>query len=156
GIRRGLRQLSRRYLFPAHQIGEPERVIGRVLSDVHGDLQGLGVAIGPAIVPHPGKTVAAHELTQSGRSGQGLGTTGQRPASGAASVAAAETYLMSESMKDDVPMTSPLSFETRMDFAYGEPREIAPGIQRLVANNPGPFTFKGTNSYLIGTDELGL
>jgi len=38
-----------------------------------------------------------------------------------------------------------------MEFAYGVPRELAPGVVRLVANNPGPFTFKGTNTYLIGT-----
>ncbi|HRD77435.1 MAG TPA: MBL fold metallo-hydrolase [Hyphomicrobiaceae bacterium] len=48
-------------------------------------------------------------------------------------------------MADDVP------FKKTMEFAYGEPREMAPGIVRLVANNPGPFTFKGTNTYLVGT-----
>jgi glyoxylase-like metal-dependent hydrolase (beta-lactamase superfamily II) len=40
---------------------------------------------------------------------------------------------------------------TAMEFAYGVPRELAPGVVRLVANNPGPFTFKGTNTYLLGT-----
>ena len=44
-------------------------------------------------------------------------------------------------------------FRTTMDFAYGEPRELAPGVVRLVANNPGPFTFKGTNTYLVGRGE---
>lgn len=44
-----------------------------------------------------------------------------------------------------------------MEFAYGVPRELAPGVVRLVANNPGPFTFKGTNTYLIGTgSEVAL
>jgi glyoxylase-like metal-dependent hydrolase (beta-lactamase superfamily II) len=47
-------------------------------------------------------------------------------------------------------------FRTAMTFAYGEPRELAPGVVRLVANNPGPFTFKGTNTYLIGHDDLVL
>ncbi|MGL5446049.1 MAG: MBL fold metallo-hydrolase [Rhabdaerophilum sp.] len=32
--------------------------------------------------------------------------------------------------------------------------EIAPGIRRLVAPNPGPFTFTGTCTYLVGTDEI--
>ena len=41
-------------------------------------------------------------------------------------------------------------FRTTMDFAYGVARELAPGVVRLVANNPGPFTFKGTNTYLVG------
>ena len=44
-------------------------------------------------------------------------------------------------------------FRTTMNFAYGEPRELAPGVVRLVANNPGPFTFKGTNTYLVGRGE---
>jgi glyoxylase-like metal-dependent hydrolase (beta-lactamase superfamily II) len=48
-------------------------------------------------------------------------------------------------------------FRTTMDFAYGVPRELAPGITRIVARNPGPFTFKGTNTYLVGTGrELAL
>jgi glyoxylase-like metal-dependent hydrolase (beta-lactamase superfamily II) len=41
-------------------------------------------------------------------------------------------------------------FRTTMEFAYGVPRELAPGVVRLVANNPGPFTFKGTNTYIVG------
>ena len=42
-------------------------------------------------------------------------------------------------------------FKTTMQFAYGEPRELAPGVVRIVANNPSPFTFKGTNTYMVGT-----
>lgn len=37
---------------------------------------------------------------------------------------------------------------------YGEAVELMPGIRRLTAPNAGPFTFHGTNSYLIGTDRL--
>jgi glyoxylase-like metal-dependent hydrolase (beta-lactamase superfamily II) len=47
-----------------------------------------------------------------------------------------------------------LTFRTEMDFAYGVPKDLAPGVARLVANNPSPFTYKGTNSYLIGTTHL--
>jgi glyoxylase-like metal-dependent hydrolase (beta-lactamase superfamily II) len=53
-------------------------------------------------------------------------------------------------------MSDTLTFRTEMDFQYGVPREVAPGVLRLVANNPSPFTFKGTNSYLIGTTSLAL
>ncbi len=53
-------------------------------------------------------------------------------------------------------MTDPLPLKGSMEFAYGTARELAPGVSRLVANNPSPFTFKGTNTYLIGTDELAL
>lgn len=37
---------------------------------------------------------------------------------------------------------------------YGTAVEVAPGIRRLTAHNPGPFTFYGTNSYLLGTRRL--
>jgi glyoxylase-like metal-dependent hydrolase (beta-lactamase superfamily II) len=53
-------------------------------------------------------------------------------------------------------MAEALPLRTTMNFAYGEPRELAPGVQRIVANNPTPFTFKGTNTYLVGTGSLAL
>jgi glyoxylase-like metal-dependent hydrolase (beta-lactamase superfamily II) len=33
---------------------------------------------------------------------------------------------------------------------HGEIETIAPGIRRVICNNPGAFTFRGTNTYLIG------
>ena len=53
-------------------------------------------------------------------------------------------------------MANTPEFRTTMDFEYGVPRELAPGVVRIVANNPGPFTFKGTNTYLVGNHELAL
>jgi glyoxylase-like metal-dependent hydrolase (beta-lactamase superfamily II) len=53
-------------------------------------------------------------------------------------------------------MTEALPFKTTMTFAYGEPRQLAAGVVRIVANNPNHFTFKGTNTYLIGTDSPAL
>ena len=53
-------------------------------------------------------------------------------------------------------MATALPFKTTMEFSYGVPRVLAPGIVRLVAENPSPFTYKGTNSYLIGTGQLVL
>jgi glyoxylase-like metal-dependent hydrolase (beta-lactamase superfamily II) len=47
-------------------------------------------------------------------------------------------------------------FRTTMHFAYGVPRELTPGVVRIVANNPGPFTFKGTNTYIVGSQDLAL
>ncbi len=49
-----------------------------------------------------------------------------------------------------------LDFDMEFKAAHGAPVDVAPGVQRLTVNNPGPFTFKGTNSYLIGTDSLAL
>src|SRR5947209_14856213 len=48
-------------------------------------------------------------------------------------------------------MAEELPFKKTMIFAYGVPRELAPGVVRIVANNPNHFTFKGTNTYLLGT-----
>ena len=53
-------------------------------------------------------------------------------------------------------MSEKIPFKQEMQFEYGVPRELAPGIRRLVANNGGPFTFKGTNTYLIGTNEIAI
>lgn len=54
-------------------------------------------------------------------------------------------------------MAEALPFRMTMDFAYGEPRELSPGVVRIVANNPNHFTFKGTNTYLVGRgNDLAL
>ena len=49
-----------------------------------------------------------------------------------------------------------LQFETAFEPDYGTPVPVAPGIVRVTANNPGPFTFHGTNSYIVGTEELAV
>lgn len=53
-------------------------------------------------------------------------------------------------------MSQDLTFTTSMTFAYGIPAPVSPGVVRLVANNPSPLTFKGTNTYLVGMTELAL
>lgn len=53
-------------------------------------------------------------------------------------------------------MTHELKFQTTMQFAYGAPAPISPGIVRIVADNPSPLTFKGTNTYLLGMTELAV
>jgi len=53
-------------------------------------------------------------------------------------------------------MSGEIPLSREMDFVYGEARELRPGIRRIVANNPGPFTFKGTNTYLVGTDQIAV
>ncbi len=42
------------------------------------------------------------------------------------------------------------------DLVPGRPTEVAPGVRALVANNPGPFTFKGTVSYIIGRGKVAI
>ncbi|EJF90553.1 MBL fold metallo-hydrolase [Bartonella tamiae] len=50
----------------------------------------------------------------------------------------------------------PIPFVKEFDPNYGQAVILAPNIRRLTAPNPSPFTFKGTNSFLIGTDTLAL
>lgn len=54
------------------------------------------------------------------------------------------------------PKASDLAFNRSIDFEYGELRQIAPGVRRLVANNPGPFTFTGTNTYVVGEGDVAV
>ena len=49
-----------------------------------------------------------------------------------------------------------LDFETSFEPRHGQAVEVAPGVRRITANNPGPFTFHGTNSYLVGTKSLAV
>ena len=46
-------------------------------------------------------------------------------------------------------------FVREFDFAYGRTDPVSPLIQRLVAHNPGPFTFTGTGVYVVGRTEPG-
>lgn len=42
------------------------------------------------------------------------------------------------------------------DPLIGVAEEIAPGLRRLVAPNPSPMTYRGTNTYLLGTRDLAV
>jgi glyoxylase-like metal-dependent hydrolase (beta-lactamase superfamily II) len=46
----------------------------------------------------------------------------------------------------------------RRDFAYeyGRLEPVAPGIRRIIARNPGPFTFRGTGTYVVGEGEVAV
>ena len=41
-------------------------------------------------------------------------------------------------------------------FDYGTATEVTPLVRRVVANNPSPFTFKGTGTYLIGHGNVAI
>jgi glyoxylase-like metal-dependent hydrolase (beta-lactamase superfamily II) len=41
-------------------------------------------------------------------------------------------------------------------FAYGRVDQVSPLIRRVIANNPGPFTFTGTGTYIVGHGEVAV
>jgi glyoxylase-like metal-dependent hydrolase (beta-lactamase superfamily II) len=49
-----------------------------------------------------------------------------------------------------------LDFDMTFDPRYGEAVSVAPMVRRLTAENPGPFTFHGTNTYLVGENALAV
>ena len=49
-----------------------------------------------------------------------------------------------------------LKFDTSFEPAYGLGVTVAPDVFRVTAKNPSPFTFHGTNSYIIGRDTLAV
>jgi len=52
--------------------------------------------------------------------------------------------------------TQGVPFNREYEFEYGTIQQIAPMIRRVVANNPGPFTFHGTGTYIIGQGKLAI
>lgn len=52
--------------------------------------------------------------------------------------------------------TPPLVFDRDFDPRHGEKVELSPLVARVTAPNPGPFTFHGTNTFLVGVDEVAV
>lgn len=50
----------------------------------------------------------------------------------------------------------PLKFNRDLAFDYGVLQEIAPGVRRIVARNPSPFTLHGTGTYVVGRGEVAV
>jgi glyoxylase-like metal-dependent hydrolase (beta-lactamase superfamily II) len=48
------------------------------------------------------------------------------------------------------------NFDLFFDPAYGRAVPVTADIQRLTANNPSPFTFRGTNSYIVGGTSVAV
>ncbi len=49
-----------------------------------------------------------------------------------------------------------LEFDTGFEPAHGSAVSAAPGVLRVTAPNASPFTFHGTNSYIVGHDTLAV
>jgi glyoxylase-like metal-dependent hydrolase (beta-lactamase superfamily II) len=53
-------------------------------------------------------------------------------------------------MSDDIP------FDKRFDLPPDTVEEVVPGVRRVLCNNPSPFTYKGTVSYIIGRGQVAI
>jgi glyoxylase-like metal-dependent hydrolase (beta-lactamase superfamily II) len=53
-------------------------------------------------------------------------------------------------MAEDIP------FDKDFDLVPGRVDEPMPGVRRILCNNPSPFTFKGTVSYILGRGRVAI
>src|SRR2546430_14415799 len=51
---------------------------------------------------------------------------------------------------DDVP------FNRNFPLSPGVVDEVRPGVRRILCDNPSPFTFTGTVSYIVGTGKVAI
>src|SRR5215216_3364713 len=53
-------------------------------------------------------------------------------------------------MAEDIP------YDKNLELVPGKVDEPMPGVRRVLCNNPSPFTFKGTVSYIIGRGQVAI
>jgi glyoxylase-like metal-dependent hydrolase (beta-lactamase superfamily II) len=53
-------------------------------------------------------------------------------------------------------MSDDITFDRSFDLAPGKAEEVLPGVRRVLAANGGPFTFKGTVSYIVGKGKVAI
>lgn len=49
-----------------------------------------------------------------------------------------------------------IPFVRELEFTYGETARVSPRIRRVIAENPGPFTYLGTGVYIIGEGDVAV
>jgi glyoxylase-like metal-dependent hydrolase (beta-lactamase superfamily II) len=49
-----------------------------------------------------------------------------------------------------------IPFVRDIKFEYGQVDQVSPLIRRVIANNPGPFTYTGTGTYIVGQGEVAV
>lgn len=47
-------------------------------------------------------------------------------------------------------MATRIPFKYEFDYEYGAAQQVTPLVRRVIAQNPSPFTFRGTGTYIIG------
>jgi glyoxylase-like metal-dependent hydrolase (beta-lactamase superfamily II) len=53
-------------------------------------------------------------------------------------------------------MSDDIRYNKTFDLVPGRAADVAPGVRAIVANNPSPFTFKGTVSYIVGRGKVAI
>src|SRR4051795_3089503 len=61
-------------------------------------------------------------------------------------------------MAQETPqVTAPdIPYDKNLELIPGRVDEPMPGVRRLLCNNPSPFTFKGTVSYIVGRGHVAI
>src|SRR6204780_1315921 len=59
-------------------------------------------------------------------------------------------------LEQGVRMSNDVPFDKTFDLVADQPKQVAPGVRAVAANNPSPFTFKGTVSYIIGRGNVAI
>lgn len=49
-----------------------------------------------------------------------------------------------------------LKFDRAFDVIPGETAQVSPLVRRILANNPSPFTFKGTSTFIVGQGRVAI
>ena len=57
---------------------------------------------------------------------------------------------MCSAVSDEIP------YDKRFDLPPDTVEQVVPGVRRILCNNPGPFTYKGTVSYIVGQGRVGI
>ena len=58
--------------------------------------------------------------------------------------------------KDRATMSDDIPFNKKLDLAPETVEEVMPGVRRIMCDNPSPFTFKGTVSYIVGRGNVAI
>ncbi len=53
-------------------------------------------------------------------------------------------------------MSVKIPFVREIDVVYGRSDRVSPRIRRVIAENPGPFTYTGTGTYIVGQGEVAV
>ena len=53
-------------------------------------------------------------------------------------------------------MTTPIPFNKSFKPVYGVADRLSPLVRRVVAENPGPFTFTGSGTYIVGRGTVAI